>query len=109
MLRFLRNIRIQALKSSSIRRYVLYAIGEDLLVMIGILLALQVNNWNEARQKSEYEYKLLKELHSNLIYDIDYNQFKIDHNQSSLRSCQVILDCLQNQREFNRIMQNFPT
>ena len=40
-------------------KYIKYAIGEILLVMIGILLALQVNNWNEQRKAEEKELKLL--------------------------------------------------
>jgi hypothetical protein len=40
-------------------RYLLYAIGEVLLVMVGILLALQADNWNEERKE---EFKMLKAL-----------------------------------------------
>lgn len=50
MLTFLRNIRRSFIESGSARKYLLYAIGEVLLVMIGILLALQINNWNEWRK-----------------------------------------------------------
>lgn len=44
-------------------KYLKYAIGEIVLVMIGILLALQVNNWNQARQLNKDELKILKGLH----------------------------------------------
>lgn len=47
MLKFFRKIRQQLLSENSFSKYLLYAAGEILLVMIGILLALQVNNWNE--------------------------------------------------------------
>ena len=47
-------------------KYLKYAIGEILLVMIGILLALQVNNWNENRKNSSIE----KETLSNLTADL---------------------------------------
>lgn len=47
-------------------RYLLYAIGEIILVVIGILLALQINTWNEKRLTQEREAKFLRELRSNL-------------------------------------------
>ncbi|MEZ4739299.1 MAG: DUF6090 family protein [Flavobacteriales bacterium] len=57
------------LKENRFTRYLLYAIGEIALVMIGILLALQVNNWNEGRKRSVQEQKILKELLRNLHMD----------------------------------------
>jgi len=50
MLKFFRNIRQNLLSENKIGKYLLYALGEILLVMIGILLALQVNNWNETKK-----------------------------------------------------------
>jgi len=47
MITLFRNIRQKLIASGSITKYLLYAIGEILLVVIGILTALQVNNWNE--------------------------------------------------------------
>ena len=50
MIRFFRHIRRRLLGANAGRRYLLYALGEILLVVIGILIALQVDNWNEARK-----------------------------------------------------------
>jgi hypothetical protein len=52
MIRFFRTIRQSLLAQGRITRYLSYAIGEITLVMIGILLALQVNTWNEARKQN---------------------------------------------------------
>ena len=49
--------------------YLRYAIGEILLVMIGILLALQVNNWNEKRKQSELETVYISRLVSDIQQD----------------------------------------
>jgi len=49
MLRFFRTIRKKMIEQENVSKYLLYAIGETLLVVIGILIALQVNNWNEVR------------------------------------------------------------
>ena len=62
MLTFFRQIRRSLIKSSSVRRYIFYALGEILLVMIGILLALQVNNWNNQRIDRKKEEKVLIQL-----------------------------------------------
>lgn len=52
-------------------KYLKYAIGEILLVMIGILLALQVNNWNESKKIKAEELKMLLELKADLDYSIE--------------------------------------
>ena len=50
MIKFFRKIRRKLLTENKISKYLLYAIGEIILVVIGILIALQVNNWNEDRK-----------------------------------------------------------
>lgn len=62
MFRFFRQIRSSMLKENRVTRYLLYAIGEIVLVVIGILIALQVNNWNNHRNEAKEERSLLKDL-----------------------------------------------
>jgi len=66
MLAFFRKIRQQLLQENKFTRYLAYAFGEILLVVIGILIALQVNTWNEDRKANnaiiEYTHALLVEL-----------------------------------------------
>jgi hypothetical protein len=78
MINFFRNIRQRLLRENKFSRYLLYAIGEILLVVVGILIALQINNWNEAQKDHAYEVKMLSEIvkslkadHLNLQADID--------------------------------------
>ena len=52
MLRIFRLIRRKLIEEENARKYFWYALGEVLLVMIGILLALQVNNWNSQRNEN---------------------------------------------------------
>jgi len=67
MLRFFSKMRYQLAAENRAAKYLRYAIGEILLVVIGILIALQINNWNEERKIHIYEQKIL----SDLLHTID--------------------------------------
>lgn len=67
MIKFFGRIRQQLLGEGKTGKYLKYALGEILLVMIGILLALQVNNWNEERKDRVEEITILESLDKNLI------------------------------------------
>jgi len=67
MIRFFRTLRQQFLSENRASKYLLYAIGEILLVVIGILLALQINNWNEERKNRVTEKELLKALRTDFL------------------------------------------
>ncbi|WMI67870.1 DUF6090 family protein [Mangrovimonas sp. YM274] len=64
MIKFFRNIRKQLAAQNKTAAYLRYAIGEIILVVIGILIALQINNWNENRLEKRSENKILGNLHS---------------------------------------------
>ncbi|TXG38717.1 DUF6090 family protein [Seonamhaeicola maritimus] len=70
MIKFFRNIRKKLLKEGKTVKYFKYAIGEIILVVIGILIALQINNWNENQRLLKKEHYILvsvtKELEDNL-------------------------------------------
>ena len=53
MIKFFRRIRQQLLTENNLAKYLLYAIGEIILVVIGILIALQINNWNTSKIESK--------------------------------------------------------
>jgi len=63
MIKLFSKIRKQLLDENKTGRYLKYAIGEIVLVMIGILLALQVNTWNNSRELKKEELKMMKSLH----------------------------------------------
>ncbi|MBW2938062.1 hypothetical protein KXJ69_08085 [Aureisphaera sp. CAU 1614] len=69
MIKFFRNIRKNLLSQGKTGKYFKYAIGEIILVVIGILIALQINNWNEANKRVDQEEKMLIELLVNLRKD----------------------------------------
>ena len=108
MLTFLRKIRKSLIESGSTRkraspagRYLLYAIGEIALVVIGILIALQINNWNEDRKDRIKETQILFELKENL--DLNINKFKeeIERKEKSDFSSSIILTILENDLPYN--------
>jgi hypothetical protein len=70
----------------------LYAAGEILLVMIGILLALQVNNWNESRKKNALVKELLGELVFNLEDDIEDMRINRSFHNRSISSANTLLE-----------------
>ncbi len=69
MIKFFRKIRQNFLSENRFSNYILYAIGEILLVVIGILIALQINNWNNIRIEHLKEEVLI----SNIIEDLTYD------------------------------------
>ena len=71
MIKFFRKIRQNLLLEGKTGRYLKYAIGEIILVVIGILIALQVNNWNELRKQKVIEVEFLKGLKVEMLANRD--------------------------------------
>ena len=69
MIRFLRRHRQHLLLARKFRNYVLYAVGEVLLVVIGILIALQINTWNEERKTVREFRNILSIIRQDLAQD----------------------------------------
>jgi len=67
MINFFRKIRRQLANDNKPLKYLRYAIGEIVLVVIGILIALQVNNWNEERKEKIQEQRILVGLHNEFL------------------------------------------
>ena len=67
MIKLFRNIRKSLLMENNTSKYLKYAIGEIVLVVIGILIALQINNWNQSRLNRVEEKNILANLHDEFI------------------------------------------
>ena len=70
MIKFFRKIRYELLEKNKTGKYLKYAFGEIVLVVIGILIALQINNWNEERKIKQKETIILKELLASINSDL---------------------------------------
>lgn len=71
MIKFFRKIRYDLMEKNKTGKYLKYAIGEIALVMVGILLALQVNNWNTNKALTKKEIVKLNEISKNLTSDLE--------------------------------------
>lgn len=62
------------IQKGKVQSYLLYAIGEILLVVIGILIALQINNWNERLNAEEEIAAIMDQIYTELSVDVDYQK-----------------------------------
>ena len=74
MTRIFRNIRQKLASENKVMAYLRYAVGEIILVVIGILIAIQINNWNETRKENISENEFIKAVKNDLKNDKDYIQ-----------------------------------
>ena len=94
MIKFFRKIRQKLAYENNVSKYSRYAIGEIVLVMVGILLALQVNEWNNERNRKKSEQIVIEQL----ITDLLQSQYELEEQQSrNLRSA----------REYSQVLRAF--
>ena len=86
------------MEQGKLRRYTLYAAGEILLVMIGILLALQVNNLNEQRKLRIREKAVLREIGQNIDKNIARLQYILAFDSSLLRNGEQLIAIVKDQK-----------
>jgi len=82
-------------------KYLLYTIGEIVLVVIGILIALSINNWNNDQNLRRTEVVLLKEMKKNLEADLVETQWNINLNKEKLNANEVVLENLKSPESHN--------
>ena len=82
MIKFFRKIRYDLMEKNKTGKYLKYAIGEIILVVIGILIALGINNWNEDRKNIQAEKVVLNNTYENLASDsIQFDYYKSQYKQ----------------------------
>ena len=91
MMRIFRQIRQKLLTDSKFGRYLLYAIGEILLVVIGILIALQVDTWNDLRIQKQKETLILSELHKEFLLNKSQLDTVVYYHKRSLKSAEYLI------------------
>ena len=91
MIKFFRKIRQKLIEQKKVQNYFLYAIGEIVLVVIGILIALQINNNNESNKLRKQELKYLKNIKTDLIINIKELKSFINIRTESIKNAQTII------------------
>lgn len=90
MLHFFRNIRKKLASQNKLAAYSRYAVGEILLVVIGILIALQINNWNEERKKQNIEINYLYALEIEFTKNLELINQSIETYENMLISAEKV-------------------
>ncbi len=98
---FFRNLRRRLLAQKKFGRYILYALGEIIILIIGILIALSINNWNIEQQNRVKEIWVLQSMRSEIEVDVDdylNSNFELTRSASYARR---VLDHLDNDLPYN--------
>ncbi|MDH3321854.1 MAG: hypothetical protein OEM04_02630 [Flavobacteriaceae bacterium] len=99
MIKFFRKIRQQLLTENKFSKYLIYALGEIFLVVIGILIALQINNWNQERQFKNEEKKILKNIHTEFLENKNALKLGLEENNQGYKASLTLLNLVGQNRE----------
>jgi hypothetical protein len=108
MIKFFRRIRQQLLTENKFSKYLIYAIGEIILVVIGILIALAINNWNENQKLRNQEIIYLNNLKDDIHTQINLLNVYIDFEDIIIDQCNDILKHYELNEGFNNMDSIFP-
>ena len=101
MFRFFRTIRQKLLSNGKFSKYSIYAIGEIFLVVIGILIALQINNWNEDRKQQKQTQELFILLRESIMSDTSSFNSRIKHIETGLENAEMIKNVIYNNESYS--------
>ena len=89
---FFRRIRQKLANDNKFLKYSRYAIGEILLVVVGILIALQINNWNEHRKAQKQEYQMISQLLEDAKTDSIFYDSRLTLFKNQLNSYEALIN-----------------
>lgn len=99
MIKFFRNLRKTFLNENNTSKYFKYALGEIILVVIGILIALQINNWNTNNILKSDERKILIELKKGLEIDKEKMEAELVSCKAALKKMKRLQNLLKNKNQ----------
>lgn len=115
MIKFFQKTRQNLLLENKKTTYFKYAIGEIILVVIGILIALQINNWNENRKNTNIETNLLIEIKNGLEKDLKDVHVNKQGHENGIEACEYWEKLINNQpvntqefdQKYHSLLRNF--
>ena len=101
MFKFFRNLRYDLMEKNKIGKYLQYAFGEVILVVAGILIALQIDNWNDTRKERLKEREMLQQFALELGDDLEILDASIAYNDFVIKSCNELIRHLEGDLPYN--------
>ena len=101
MIKFFQKIRQKLIAENKVSQYLFYALGEIVLVVIGILIALSINNWNEIRKNKIAELNILQDIKGSISTDIQQLKSRIELAKKDVQSANIILNHLEKNLPYN--------
>ena len=101
MFRFFRSIRKSNIRLGNSSKYLKYAVGEITLVVIGILIALQINNWNENVKLAKSEKQLYANIKHQLLEDKSIIEASIEFNDRFMNQYRYAIEQIKNKDKQN--------
>jgi len=95
VIKFFRRIRRKLIERGNLKSYLIYAIGEILLVVFGILIAFQINSWNDARKNKDLEKQYLTNINNEINASVVKLDESIKFNVTTLTHIENILNHLE--------------
>lgn len=99
--------KLKSFAGGSLKNYILLALGELILVVLGILIALQVNNWNLDSMKKEQETKILTEINEAFISDTVTLDFFAKRMEFNTRTVNSLVDALSNDQPYHDSLDKY--
>ena len=106
MKRFFNKKRLNFMKKDKIVDYLKYSVGEILLIVLSILFALKINNWNQDRKDENYLHKVYYQMHKDLRSDTLYANYVIDYYEKIIIDLVDIVDRKVSMSYFDTINAN---
>ena len=106
MIKFFRKIRQQLITENKFSKYIIYAIGEIVLVVVGILIALSINNWNTNKNLRVLEKELLFDIRENLNASVTNLESSISYNKITLINYEKILSHVKEDLPYNNSLDS---
>ncbi|MGH1383433.1 hypothetical protein [Kordia sp.] len=108
-MKFFKKTRRLLLNDSKIKKYLTYAVGEIILVVVGILIALQIDGWKEQQEVNQHEYNILQNLYRDLSATKDELERDVKANKISKSNLEIALNHLNKNTEYTSAMDTlFP-